>query len=46
MFKFVIYTTIFILSLTLSITANADYELDYPAIRQFMYWVETDNKED
>ena len=26
-------------------TANANYEINYPAIRQFIYWVETDNRE-
>ena len=45
MFKYLTYTKIFFLSLALSMFTNADYQIDYPAIRQFIYWVETDNKE-
>ena len=31
--------------LTIAGAARATYEYDYPAIRQFIYWVETDNRE-
>ena len=45
MIRFILYIKTLLLSLTLSIAVNADYEIDYPAIRQFMYWIETDNRE-
>jgi hypothetical protein len=39
------YFIAFLLSQASVRTANANYEYDYPAIRQFIYWVETDNRE-
>ena len=45
MFRFAIYFIAFLLSQASLRTAYANYEYDYPAIRQFIYWVETDNRE-
>lgn len=45
MLRFAMYFIAFLLSQASVRTANANYEMDYPAIRQFMYWVETDNRE-
>ena len=44
MFKLSSYLIAFLLSQATLTTVFADYEMDYPAIRQFIYWVETDNR--
>ena len=45
MFRFAMYFIAFLLSQSSVRTANANYEMDYPALRQFVYWVETDNRD-
>ena len=44
MFRFTLYFIIFFLSKSALRTANANYEIDYSAIRQFIHWVEIDNR--
>ena len=41
--QIITYLIAFLLSQALT-TVFADYEMDYPNIRQFIYWVETDNR--